>query len=80
MGNGVRFRSRLYRCACTLTDMAENMTKMSEEDKAQLATIRRAEKLLAQDEDLARRIGDGESIDQAGAESTAAFGPESHSE
>ncbi|MBR2673105.1 MAG: lysine--tRNA ligase [Aeriscardovia sp.] len=60
--------------------MAENMTKMSEEDKAQLATIRRAEKLLAQDEDLARRIGDGESIDQAVAESTAAFGPESHSE
>lgn len=50
------------------------------EAESQLKTVKHAEILLEQDNDIADRINKGESIDDAVAESTAKFGPEGHTE
>lgn len=50
------------------------------EAESQLKSVKRAEMLLEQDNDIADRINNGESIDDAVAESTAKFGPEGHTE
>jgi lysyl-tRNA synthetase class 2 len=61
----------------TAAQVAEDEAKQK---KSQLRTVRRAEKLDEQNDDITRRINQGEDIAKAVSESMAKYGHESHDE
>jgi lysyl-tRNA synthetase class 2 len=61
----------------TAAQVAEDEAKQK---KSQLRTVRRAEKLDEQNDDITRRINQGEDITKAVSESMAKYGHESHDE
>ncbi len=58
----------------------EDKNSLTAQREAQLRSVKTAERLLEQDEDIAQRIKNGESIEDAVAESTAKFGSTGHPE
>lgn len=59
---------------------SEDKNSLTPQEEAQLQSVKDAERLLEQEEDIAQRIENGASIDDAVAQSTEKYGPAGHSE